>query len=263
MKEPLLSLASEELRQLAGALEAGRLIPPYSAVGLQRVVSHALAGAVAKSLTELIESGCSPLGIAQLARLLAAAADQRPPLEDVVQLVATSPDDFERGGRATSAVVSDLFRGALRSVLVAGYSVHQGQRVFKDLADRMAQEPALQVRLYLDIQRRNGDSSMPQEVVRRFSERFRSTQWPAQRPLPEVYYAPRSVSLDRTNAGSLHAKCVVVDGRRLFISSANFTEAAQERNIEIGVVLDSEVLASKVSGFFANLVDTGLLKRFL
>lgn len=65
------------------------------------------------------------------------------------------------------------------------------------------------------------------------------------------------------NAESLHAKCVVVDEQRLFVSSANFTEAAQERNIEIGLVLDSAVLAIKVSGFFENLVETGFLKRFL
>jgi phosphatidylserine/phosphatidylglycerophosphate/cardiolipin synthase-like enzyme len=35
---------------------------------------------------------------------------------------------------------------------------------------------------------------------------------------------------------SLHAKCAVVDGARSFISSANFTQRGQERNIEVGVL---------------------------
>ena len=35
----------------------------------------------------------------------------------------------------------------------------------------------------------------------------------------------------------MHAKCVVADSRHVFVSSANFTEAAQERNVEIGLLL--------------------------
>ena len=53
----------------------------------------------------------------------------------------------------------------------------------------------------------------------------------------------------------------MVDAERLFISSANFTEAAQERNIEIGLLLNSPVLAGRVSEFFEGLIQTGFLKR--
>ena len=259
MKEPLLSLASSELRQLAGALESGRLTPPYCAINLQRFVSHALTAAVASSMTELAGCGCSPLALARVLELLATEVDRRPLLEEIVDLVATGPEGGEGTPRATSVVVGDLFRGAKKSVLVAGYAVRQGQRVFKDLADRMAESPKLRVRLYLDIQRTNGDTSIPEEIVRRFSQRFRSTQWPSQRPVPDVYYDPRSVAIDRSKAGALHAKCVVVDAERLFVSSANFTEAAQERNIEIGLLLNSPVLASRVSEFFERLTQTGTL----
>jgi phosphatidylserine/phosphatidylglycerophosphate/cardiolipin synthase-like enzyme len=31
--------------------------------------------------------------------------------------------------------------------------------------------------------------------------------------------------------GSLHAKCIAVDNEQVFVSSANFTEAGQDRNI--------------------------------
>jgi hypothetical protein len=105
-------------------------------------------------------------------------------------------------------------------VLVVGYSVYQGQKVFRDLADKMAESPELQVRLYLDIQRRDGDSSLPDELVKRFANKFRSTQSPPQRPFPEIYYDPRSVALDRSHVAALHAKCVVVDDERLFVSLA-------------------------------------------
>jgi len=163
--------------------------------------------------------------------------------------------------RPTSVVVGDLFREAKKSVIVAGYAVRQGQKVFRDLADRMAESPTLHVRLYLDIQRANGDTSVPGDILRRFSQRFKSTQWPPERPMPEVYYDPRGVALDRSRAASLHAKCVIVDSERVFISSANFTEAAQERNIEIGVVLKSPVLANRLAEFFGRMVQASILDR--
>jgi cardiolipin synthase len=37
--------------------------------------------------------------------------------------------------------------------------------------------------------------------------------------------------------GSVHAKCAVADGKVAFITSANLTEAAMERNMELGVLL--------------------------
>lgn len=149
MKEPLLSLASDELRSLAAALEAGRLSPPYSAIALQRFVSQAVAGGVADGLTELTAVGCSSKGIAKIMELLSVAIDRRPRLEQMVDLVATGPDEPAGTARAPSVVVGDLFRDAKKSVVVCGYAVRQGQKVFRDLADRMAERPSLQVRLYL------------------------------------------------------------------------------------------------------------------
>lgn len=48
----------------------------------------------------------------------------------------------------------------------------------------------------------------------------------------------------------MHAKTVIVDSRYIFISSANFTEAAHLRNIEVGVTFDSIALAHHIAKFF-------------
>jgi phosphatidylserine/phosphatidylglycerophosphate/cardiolipin synthase-like enzyme len=60
---------------------------------------------------------------------------------------------------------------------------------------------------------------------------------------------------------SLHAKCVVVDERWAFVTSANFTEAAQERNIEAGVLLDHPKLAEALAARFRALREGGRLHR--
>lgn len=59
----------------------------------------------------------------------------------------------------------------------------------------------------------------------------------------------------------MHAKCVVVDGRRVFVSSANFTEAAQERNVEIGVLFESVAAASRIIRFLTALVDSRQFRK--
>jgi phosphatidylserine/phosphatidylglycerophosphate/cardiolipin synthase-like enzyme len=60
---------------------------------------------------------------------------------------------------------------------------------------------------------------------------------------------------------SLHAKCVVVDEIDVFVSSANFTEAGQERNIEVGLRLDNAWLARKLVEHFKKMVDSGQFLR--
>ena len=46
-----------------------------------------------------------------------------------------------------------------------------------------------------------------------------------------------------------------------FVTSANFTEAAQERNIEAGVLLDHAKLAGALAARFRALRDAGRMRR--
>ncbi len=78
--------------------------------------------------------------------------------------------------------------------------------------------------------------------------------------LPAIYYDPETLRRGVKQA-SLHAKCVVVDRRWAFVTSANFTEAAQERNIEAGVLLEHARLAETLAGQFEALTKSGRLKR--
>ncbi|MFM9067907.1 MAG: phospholipase D-like domain-containing protein, partial [Planctomycetota bacterium] len=95
--------------------------------------------------------------------------------------------------------------------------------------------------------------------VRRFAVRFKRQQWPAECPVPNLFYDPRSLDVTQDKRACLHAKCVVVDAEKVFVSSANFTEAAQLRNIEVGVLIDSAATANQVASFFGALVSDGRL----
>jgi phosphatidylserine/phosphatidylglycerophosphate/cardiolipin synthase-like enzyme len=117
--------------------------------------------------------------------------------------------------------------------------------------------PGLRVTLLLNIQRRKGDTTDDERLVRKFTDRFWGKDWPGS-SRPKVYYDPRSLDLDG-RAGVLHAKAVVMDDEVVFVTSANLTEAALDRNIEIGLLVRDRALAASMSSHFHGLIDRGLL----
>jgi len=74
-----------------------------------------------------------------------------------------------------------------------------------------------------------------------------------------VYYDPRALALEGPS-GVLHAKAVVVDDEAVFVTSANLTEAALDRNIEMGLLVRDRALAASVASHFQGLIDQGLLR---
>jgi phosphatidylserine/phosphatidylglycerophosphate/cardiolipin synthase-like enzyme len=261
MTDPFQELSERDLQEVALALRSGRLSPPYARFSLQRVLPGDLAIAAADDLHFLARNGFGAEQIAVALDLLRRDRHARPRVEDVLELVTTGPEVPGIDNRDTSVVVRELFANARESVLVAGYAVYQGQRVFQALADRMLEIPELNVRMFLDIQRVHGDSTSATELIRKFSERFRLHQWPKDRPLPEVHFDARSLEIDADRRACLHAKCVVVDGREVFVSSANFTEAAHHRNLEVGIKMESREIALRISGYFDALLRANLLTR--
>jgi phosphatidylserine/phosphatidylglycerophosphate/cardiolipin synthase-like enzyme len=259
MTSALCLLTSEDLGQLAVALHAGRLRPPFTPLLLRRYVPDALAGPVAAELQRRVGEGMQAKHLADGLELLGQDRRQRPAAEDLIDLVWTGPEAPGIVNRDTSVVVRELFQEARESVLVAGFVVYQGHVVFKELAARMDLNPGLRARMYLDIRRPRNDPSSPSELVRRFAEHFVGKEWPGRRP-PELFFDPRSLEMDASQRASLHAKCVVVDRARAFVSSANFTRAAQSKNIEAGVLVRSPSFAGRLADHFEALAARGLLR---
>jgi phosphatidylserine/phosphatidylglycerophosphate/cardiolipin synthase-like enzyme len=260
MSEHLLRLTDADLWELVKALKSQRVEAPFSALGIQRIITSPLGNEIATELQILADEGFSSHQLATVLEMTIKARGQRTVAEDLVDLVTSGPEAAGISNRDTSVVVHELFSRAQQSVMVAGYTVYQGQRVFQALADRMDELPELKVRMFLDIQRGQGETSAHREIVGRFADRFHNTQWPKDRRLPEVFFDPRALETDSLKRACLHAKCVVVDRKDLFVSSANFTEAAQERNLEVGLLIHSPSLAERVVGHFESLVAEGKLQ---
>jgi phosphatidylserine/phosphatidylglycerophosphate/cardiolipin synthase-like enzyme len=173
-----------------------------------------------------------------------------------VDLVWTGPESTSGSARDTATVVRELFTHARISVLVAGYSFDHGTEIFETLHRAVAAHN-VEVTLFLDIPRapseRNVDAHVAAWVNRFLLENWRCSS------APTIYYDPRTV-----NPGlfaSLHAKCIVVDERKSLVTSANFTDRGQSRNVEVGVLIDDAGFARSLARQWALAVSAGVFVR--
>lgn len=187
MISSLLLLPESDFPALIGALRSGRLTAPFSAAVVEQLLGHSVTAESIDAMMELQRQAFSEEQIAATLELVLQDRRRRPRLEDAIDLVTTGPEARGVTNRDTLVVVRELFANAQLSVLVAGYAVYQGQRVFQALADQMLTIPNLAVRMFLDIQRGPGDTSAPSELVRRFVHSFRTKQWPNDRPYPQLF----------------------------------------------------------------------------
>lgn len=59
-----------------------------------------------------------------------------------------------------------------------------------------------------------------------------------------------------SSGSSLHAKTFSADGERFFVGSFNFDPRSRKLNTELGFVIDSPMLAQKISGAFATTIPS-------
>jgi phosphatidylserine/phosphatidylglycerophosphate/cardiolipin synthase-like enzyme len=138
-------------------------------------------------------------------------------------------------------------------VLIAGYTFDHGSDLLATLHAAM-QTRGVAVEIFLHMDRASTEGDIPRHVRGKAAE-FIAQNWPFGPPHPRLYVA-RHTLLPRAR-GNLHAKCVVVDARWALVGSANFTQRGQERNIEVGLWVESEALARQVVAQFHGATSEG------
>jgi len=246
------------LRTLAASLRDGALSRGLLERTLQQIVGTR-AESVRSALEGLYQQGLTP---AQAALLISAIIETRERIPDpslVFEVVLSGPALERVPTQHTSAVVHTLFCEATTEVIVAGYAIHNGKDIFAPLHARMIAHPDLDVRLLFDVARRD-NAKDPDQIIADFRTDFNARHWPwSERPA--VYFYPRSLDDVPANRGSLHAKCVIVDGRAALITSANFTEAAQQRNLETGILTRYEPMIQRLRNYFLGLIHEGHMRQ--
>jgi hypothetical protein len=240
---------------LLKALQFGSLKLNTSLTGLQAAIgTNRFNARLLAELNAWHALGMTTQAAAAALGAIEQALRERPPVDLVFS--GDLPSGFY--AQDTQSVYDRLLGNAEQQVWLTSYNYYDGKRVFGVLANRMAERPQLMVNLLLNIRRRSGASQDVERSIDTFARNLRSA-WPGIRR-PSVYFDP-SFRDGGAAYSVLHAKSVVVDQTWLFITSANLTESAAERNIELGVVMKDPVRARSVAKYYASLLETNRLER--
>ncbi len=148
--------------------------------------------------------------------------------------------------RLTPAVLSDLAGDARERILLMSFAAFTLGDLARDLEQAVAR--GCQVDVVFETEDDSsgafsGAHSTPFGAV----EGIRRWRWPA----------------DRRGAGALmHAKVLVVDGRRALVGSANLTHRALTANLEAGVLVEDPDLASSIERHVRMLMTEEVLLGF-
>lgn len=260
----LKTVSTSDLERLLTVVRKGKLpLPPTKPILASMQLGH-LADRLG-ALTGLDAGGAAAV-------LEAVIAEREGGVAVKAELVWTGPEGKAGWAAPTSRVLSDLFARARRSMLVAGYSFDHGAEILEPIHEAMASR-GVTVDLFMNIGAARADETDPEQFARGEVSKFLVEQWPWQ-PKPNVYYDPRTVTpaagerkpgrrRPALEYASLHAKCVVADERWSLVGSANFTDRAQTRNIEVGALLDDPSFAQALLGQFRGAVAAGVFVHWL
>lgn len=185
------------------------------------------------------------------ALLTAALAAEQRRRDQILELVWTGPDSNVIPVRQTGQVLLDLIGSAKHNLLVVSYAVFRIPKIRQALVD--AAQRGVHIRMVLDlttpsdIQGYNPLLAVGDDVVARSEILY----WPEER---------RAADADGRR-GSLHVKCLVADGERMFLSSANLTDQALRLNMELGIIIAGSEHAANIESHFAELLARGVLMR--
>ena len=231
--------------RLRGALSSHTGTNPPSTNSLNQLVGTELALQLAECVRGLLDQGWRTEQVAVVADVLADERQNSNPSGQAYDLVLSGPEAAGVPTRDTSAVMHALLAEATEEVLLVGYVIHNAQ-ILSHLPDGWHRNLsfACGAAWIFAVHSTTHRSPMGWFVG---CKDFVTYHWPWE-PKPEVFYDPRSLDVPGTHRSSLHAKCVVVDRCAALITSANFTEAAQERNIECGVIMRHGPLVKHSTG---------------
>lgn len=256
--ELLIALPSDRRGRLVQALQMGLIRAPYTQVSIQRVIGVANGSAeVVQALAALHGMGLDGPACAAWIKTLddVASKTQRP------DLVWSGPEIDGIHARDTRVVYEELMKEAKQRIWISTYAYYDAPKQFDVLAKRMDEVPDLHTTLLMNIERKWGDTSTADALVHGFAEKLWGKHgWPGERR-PAVFYDPRALEPETADRAVLHAKAVVVDDSSVFITSANLTEKAWDKNYELGLLTRDRTLALSIAKHFQLLIDNKLLSR--
>lgn len=151
----------------------------------------------------------------------------------------------------TDIVLKDLFKKAEKSITIIGYLMTDDKHILEifDMIKKNSNIKKLIIKFIFDT------AKQKQQLGKKYPSitKIIQTNWDKEIPYPKVYSY-------KEDSSSLHAKAVIIDSQEIFITSANMSGRALQRNFELGICHTGES-AQIAENLIEELIDQNWFER--
>ena len=177
---------------------------------------------------------------------------QRSRAEQHIELLWSGPSPAKQiPARRIDQALYDLIANAEREILMVTFAAAKIERLTGELWK--AAKAGVKIRLVLEFED-SSEGQLSYDAMKAFP--------PALIHASEIYHWPVE-KRERNQAGrpgKLHAKVAIVDDIAL-VSSANLTDDAFNRNLEVGLLVKNAEFLATAKSYFESLIAAGTLSR--
>jgi cardiolipin synthase len=168
-----------------------------------------------------------------------------------VEMVWTGPSTGMVPVRHTEQVLCEVIDSARNRIFIVSFVAYEVDTIMKALREAIGRKVRIDVLLEAST---DHGGKVTVDSVGTMKEMI---------PDATVYVwnADDGKMPDGRPIGSVHAKCAVSDGKIAFLTSANLSKAAMERNMELGVFVRGGHLPEELHRHLEALVKTEIVKR--
>lgn len=241
----LVSLVSHE-KVKAVAARVRRTEASKAASALSSVVGTPAARSVVEQLAAAWQN--TTVGPDELASMLLAASHvyTKAASEQSTELVWTGPTTPFVSARRTEQALLQVINSAEQSLFITSFVAYDVSNIVKAL--NAASERYVEIAMLLESSQEHG-GSINIDVIGKMHAL-----------VPNARLYAWSDKAEGFIEGRVHLKVAVADGHSCFITSANLTGYAMERNMEAGVLITGGHIPNLLGEHLRSLIDTKIIK---
>ena len=221
--------------------------PDRALAALSGVVSSTAASSM---ISDLINAWrAENVSAGELASMLLAASHviRLADAEQSIELVWTGPTTPFVSARRTEQALLQVINASEQTLFITSFVAYDVSTVVKAL--NAAAERGVAISMLLELSQDQG-GSISFNAIGKMGELVPSANLYAWRDKAEPF-----------SDGSVHAKVIVADGRLCFITSANLTGHAMEKNMEAGVLISGGQIPKQLDAHLTALFHTNLVTK--
>jgi cardiolipin synthase A/B len=242
---------------LDAAFELAKLLPPWRVEAISNQIITLNSDKKISDISSLVNTAPAKKALQNFvdawqngnlsgetgAFILQTASDTRQKTleEQKIELVLTGPSTSFVATRKTEQVLLDLICEATREIFIVSFVAYNWDIIIKELQNAVAR--GVDLKVLLEASKADGGSldNDPSGILRKLVPNASIYRWSSQS--------------EEFIGGKVHAKIAIADEKIAFLTSANLTGHAMEKNFESGVLIRGGEIPLDISKHLDGLIE--------